>query len=234
MSSAADLRAGSEARRQGAMARMAGLAVQRNQFNLDQQRKMEEEAAAVQRQAEEAQNEGSRNWLNSTASMGLAGAGIGSMIGGPGMGTAVGAAIGGTAGFLAGVGGSYKNRRDNGSSRLGALGKSIAHPFGDKYSGMQDMPVMGAMMPPPPGAINSPQAKSLASQAKQLEAWRNQQASRGMAGSVSSASAPLAPGMGQAYGAAYSQPAAPAAPPMVGPRAYAYNPAYDTNAYWNQ
>lgn len=233
MSSAAELRDQYGARRSQAMAQMANLALARNQEARTQQVKYEQAVALAQKQANDAVNEQGRSWLGSAGGMAMSGAGVGTMIGGPGWGTAIGAIAGGGAGLLAGVANSYKNRRNTGPQRsrgrdlLGAI-----NPMGDNFS-MSDVPLVGGMAPQP-GTINNPQLQAKNAQDKALQDWRNKQASHGMTGSTSSASVPMAPGMGQAYGAAYSQPAAPAAPPMVGPRAYAYNPVYDTNDYWNQ
>ena len=148
MASAADLRAGFGQRRDIAMQRMAGMAYMRNQHNLEQQQKMEAEAARARAEMEAAEREQGSNWLNPAAT----GAMIGSSFA-PGIGTAIGGGIG----ALAGLWGASKAQ----GGGMSGFGKALTHPMGNKFDGLSDIPVMqalgvGASMRPAPEPIGIP------------------------------------------------------------------------------
>ena len=187
-----------EGSRSTALDRMAAMARQRQAFTDSQYQKALEEQKKAEKAQADMQSEGSRNWLGSAVSMG----GMGAMTGDPFI--AGGAALAGAGMAIAG---SYQDRqrRNKGEGKWASLGKAISHPMGDKFELSNDvMPLMGgaAMMA---GGLNKgpPQMAAQQSQAQQLQAWRNQTASAGMA---NTAGAPM-PGtgsLGQAYGQTYS------------------------------
>ncbi len=129
MASADELRAQFSARRDQAMQRLMALGVARSRYMQEQEAKMEAAAKKAEAQRMAAEREGGRNWLN----MAGTGAQIGSA-GGP-WGALIGAGVGAAAGLY----GATKSR----GGGLGAFGKSLTRPMGDKWDGMQDIPLGG-------------------------------------------------------------------------------------------
>lgn len=185
MASADELRAGYAARRQDALNRMSQMAMARNAYMLEEQKKAERAAALARAQGEAAQKEQGSNWLNM--------AGTGAMVGSAG--GPWGAVIGGAIGAGVGIYGSMKSGN--------SFGDAVTHPVGHKWDGMADIPVLqagataGRLSSGNPGAVGAK-----ANQDKQLEMWRNQQASAGMAG-VGGGPSPGVGQLGPAYGSTY-------------------------------
>lgn len=115
------------------MGRLMALGHARNRYMEEQQRKMEAAAKKAEAERIAAEQEGGRNWLN------LAGTGAS-------MGAAAGpwgALIGAGVGAVAGIAGSTASRMREGKGFGSALGNAFIHPVGDKWDGMQDIPLGG-------------------------------------------------------------------------------------------
>lgn len=189
--SASQLRSNAESRHAQSRSRLMNLMAARQQRVDELAAEQEALLAQQQREVEEQQNEGSRNWLGSAAS----GAMIGSMFN-PGLGTA----IGGGVGALAGIAGSYMNRQDQnkGEGKLASLGKAFAHPMGDKFDGVSDLPIQQAAVMAMNHRKATPAKSASAAHAKALEDWNNAQANASLGGpggpTLGASPAPSAPG----------------------------------------